>query len=185
MTQAPDAPAYVPRDPRATALFRAVEGEVDAFTAVRDLPAFVEREFKAFLNCGLVENGFVRLFCDSCQHNHLLPLSCKKRGFCPSCGGRRMAESAANLVDHIIPHVPVRQWVLTLPFPLRLRCAYDSALRTRILGAHIGGIFAEYRRRARALGIRDAQCGSVTAIQRANSDLRLNPHAEYLALSTP
>jgi hypothetical protein len=30
----------------------------------------------------------------------------------PSCGARRMAESAALLVDEILPEVPMRQWVL-------------------------------------------------------------------------
>ena len=27
-----------------------------------------------------------------------------------------MSESAARLVDHVLPHVPVRQWVLSLPY---------------------------------------------------------------------
>ena len=39
----------------------------------------------------------------------LLAFSCKGRGFCPSCGGRRMADTAAHLVDRVIPEVPVRQ----------------------------------------------------------------------------
>jgi hypothetical protein len=42
----------------------------------------------------------------------------KRRGFCPSCGARRMSRTAAHLVDHIIAQVPVRQWVLSLPIPL-------------------------------------------------------------------
>ena len=45
------------------------------------------------------------------------------RGFCPSCGGRRMADTAAHLVDRVLPEVPMRQWVLTLTYPLRYRCA--------------------------------------------------------------
>jgi hypothetical protein len=44
----------------------------------------------------------------------------KRRGFCPSCRSRRMSQAAANLMDHVIPQVPVRQWVLSLPIPLRL-----------------------------------------------------------------
>jgi hypothetical protein len=40
---------------------------------------------------------------------HLVAFSCKKRGFCPSCGARRMAESAALLVDEVFPEQPVRQ----------------------------------------------------------------------------
>jgi hypothetical protein len=53
-----------------------------------------------------------------CGHDKLLANSRKRRGFCPSCGARRMAQSAAHQVDHVIPHVPVRQWVLSLPIPL-------------------------------------------------------------------
>ncbi|WP_244885007.1 transposase zinc-binding domain-containing protein [Glaciecola punicea] len=32
-----------------------------------------------------------------------MAFSCKRRGFCPSCGARRMAESAALLVDDVLP----------------------------------------------------------------------------------
>lgn len=40
------------------------------------------------------------------------PFSCKGRGFCPSCGGRRMATLALRLVDDLLPWVAVRQLVL-------------------------------------------------------------------------
>ena len=39
-----------------------------------------------------------------------------------------MADTAAHLVDCVLPEVPIRQWVLTLPYPLRYRCAYDAQL---------------------------------------------------------
>lgn len=36
-----------------------------------------------------------------------------------------MNEGAANLADHVLPdEVPLRQWVLTLPFPLRFALAF-------------------------------------------------------------
>ena len=53
----------------------------------------------------------------------LFAFSRKRRVCCPSCGARRLARTAAHLVDHVIPHVPVRQWVLSLPIPLRLLLA--------------------------------------------------------------
>jgi len=37
----------------------------------------------------------------------------------PSCNTRRMAETAAHLVDHVFPSLPVRQWVLAVPKWLR------------------------------------------------------------------
>ena len=46
-----------------------------------------------------------------------LAFSGKRRGFCPSCGARRMAESAALLVDDVLPHEPMRQeWHREVPF---------------------------------------------------------------------
>jgi hypothetical protein len=50
-----------------------------------------------------------------CGKDELVACSCKGRGFCPSCGARRMADLAAHLVDAVLPHAPVRQWVLSLP----------------------------------------------------------------------
>ena len=62
-----------------------------------------------------------------------MAFSCKRRGFCPSCGARRLAQTAAHLVDHVIPHVPVRQWVLSQPIPLRLLLAAQPKLVTPVL----------------------------------------------------
>ena len=76
-------------------------------------------EFDAFLACGILAHGFLRLRCNGCAEEKLVAFSCKRRGICPSCGTRRMNEAAAHLVDHVIPKVPVRQWVLSFPIPLR------------------------------------------------------------------
>jgi ribosomal protein S27E len=73
------------------------------------LPQFVRQEFEDYLKCGLLEHGFLRVKYDGCRHEHLVACSCKRRGFCPSCGARRMVESAAHLVDNVFPEAPVRQ----------------------------------------------------------------------------
>lgn len=44
-----------------------------------------------------------------------------------------MAQTAAHLVDHVIPHVPVRQWVLWLTSPLRLLLPAQPKLVTPVL----------------------------------------------------
>ncbi len=44
-----------------------------------------------------------------------------------------MSQTAAHLVDHVIPHVPVRQWVLSLPIPLRVLLAAQPELVTPVL----------------------------------------------------
>jgi hypothetical protein len=66
------------------------------------LPQFVRDEFDAFLECGILAHGFLRLRCGACGHDKLLAFSCKRRGFCPSCGARRMAQTTAHLVNHFI-----------------------------------------------------------------------------------
>ena len=45
-----------------------------------------------------------------------------------------MADSAALLVDEILPHQPMRQWVLSVPFPLRFLFASQPAVMGKVLG---------------------------------------------------
>jgi hypothetical protein len=178
------------RRPERTALYRAVHENLETFLdraqgQDRAIPRFVERELRSYLECGLPAFGFVRLRCKRCGHERLLPFSCKGRGFCPSCVGRRMADTAAHLVDRVIPEVPVRQWVLSLPHPLRYRLAYDSGLCSRVLTLFIRTLFASLRRRARGQWREEAKqlhCGAVTFIQRSGDALNLNLHFHSLVL---
>ena len=63
------------------------------------LPHYIKNEFTSFLNCGLYSLGFLKFHCSNCNNNFLLPFFCKKKGICPSCGGRRMSQTAAHLRD--------------------------------------------------------------------------------------
>jgi len=177
------ADGYAPRSPEQTLLHRVVREQIETFlahTRWRDQPAprFVEEEFRAYLRCGVLAHGFLRVHCDDCRLDRLIPFSCKRRGFCPSCGGRRMADTAAHLVDCVFPEVPVRQWVLTLPYPL-----HDSRLTSAVLRAFLRALFAELRRRARhRWSIPRGQCGAVTFIQRFGSALNANLHFHTLVL---
>ena len=63
--------------------------------------------------------------CEHCNAEKLVAFSCKKRGFCPSCVARRMAETAVLLADEVLPERPLRQWVLSLPHALRFLLATD------------------------------------------------------------
>ena len=119
--------------------YQAVQGELETFLAraharERPVPRFVERELRAFLGCGILAYGFVRVHCDECGFDRVVAFSCKGRGFCPSCGGRRMTERAAHLVDQVWPEVPVRQWVLTLPPSVRYALAWRHDLCTAVAG---------------------------------------------------
>lgn len=106
-------PAYQRHRPEQTALYSIVAEHYPRFVQEIErggghLPGFVRREFEDYLQCGLLEHGFLRVKCDGCRHEHLVAFSCKRRAFCPSCDARRMVESAAHLVDHVFPEAPVR-----------------------------------------------------------------------------
>jgi len=155
---------------------------VEASVTAVNWPPFVLRELFAFLTCGILAHGFARVHCSGCGKDAIVAFSCKGRGFCPSCGGRRMADTAAHLVDHVLPHVPVRQWVLTVPFELRYRMAYDRTVLREVRRVMIRTVFAHLRRRARACGLVEPECGAVAFVQRFGSALNLNPHLHVLVL---
>ena len=68
----------------------------------RPLPRFVVRELRAYLRCRVLAHGFHRFRCPACGRSLLVGFSCGGRTVCPSCSGRRMAQTAANLVDHVL-----------------------------------------------------------------------------------
>jgi hypothetical protein len=176
---------YIRRQPEQTVLHQVVREHLETFLAearVRGggegLPEFVERELREFLTCGVMARGFARFRCHGCAREILVAFSCKGR-ICPSCCGRRMGALAAHLVDGVLGGLPVRQWVLTLPYRLRYRLAYDHRLCRAVLGVFARALLGFRQRRARALGIR-GRAGAVTAIQRCGSALNTNPHFHTL-----
>ncbi|MBW2212634.1 MAG: transposase [Deltaproteobacteria bacterium] len=156
--------------------------ELDRHHEERGAPLFVKREFQRFVRCGVLAHGFARFRCGACGTDRLVAFSCKGRGFCPSCGGRRMTERAAHLIDHVLPRAPVRQWVLSLPFELRYRLAWDHKLCRAVLAVYTRALLGFYRKRAKASGYRDGRTGTVTVIQRFGGALNLNVHFHTLAV---
>jgi hypothetical protein len=93
-----------------------------------------------------------------------------------------MAQTGANLVDHVLPRVPLRQFVVTVPFELRARLAYDGALLGAVGRIVVDSVLGFYRRRMRDEGGVVGQSGAVSVVQRASADLRLNPHWHSILL---
>jgi hypothetical protein len=153
---------------------------------VGGLPGFVVKEVEAYLRCGRLEHGCLHLVCEHCGHSRLVGFSCKRRGFCPSCLGRRMTDTAVHLCERVLPEVPIRQWVCSLPWRLRFWCGYDRELCTEVLSAFVAELSRSLRARAkRTLGlasVAEAHTGVVTFVQRFDSGLRLNVHLHSFAL---
>ena len=197
---------YKRRDAEHTTLYQVVQGHLETFyRAVEDgfasapLPRFVKQEFERFLDCGVLCRGAALLCCEACETRTVIALRCKGRGFCPSCLGRRMEQTVANLVEHVIPEdAALRQWVLTFPFELRGRLGFDGELLSELcgvvnevlLGFYERNLRSESQRRLAALaaaadsegGPCKLQGGTVTVVQRTSGDLRLNPHLHVVAL---
>lgn len=156
-----------------TASFRDGEG----------LPTFIDEEFRGFLRCGWLAGGFARFRCEGCCLDRLVPFSCKGRAVCHSCGGRRMAERAAHLVDCVFPAVSIRQWVLTVPHRLRYMVAWDHALCRDVVGVFMRAVLGWLRRRAHVeQGIVGGRSGAVAMIQRFGAALNVNVHTHALVL---
>ena len=178
---------YERRRPEETILHSLVREHLETFLAQVEartgtgLPGFVKDEFEAFPECGILAHGFLRVRCAQCAHEKLVAFSCKRRGFCPSCGARRMAQSAAYLVDQVIPRVPVRQWVLSFPIPLRILLAAHPELLTPLLRI-VHRVMRRFLLKQAGLNRGAADAGAVTLIQRFGSAANLNIHRHCLVL---
>jgi hypothetical protein len=184
------APSHERHRPELTPLHQITSSHWPRFVERADsaggLPVFVQKEFEAYLDCGIAGKGCVILHCPNCGLTKLVAFSCKHRGFCPSCLGRRMNDLAVHLVDDVLPRVRIRQWICTMPWSLRLLLGYNRELCSAVLSSFVSELARSYRFRAKhRLGlrsVRDAHFGAVTIIQRFDSALRLNPHPHTLAL---
>ena len=131
-----DARIYERHRPEESLLYQVVSRNFQAFfkkceESVHPVPKFIKKEFESFLRCGILSYGFARVYCPSCKYDRLVGISCKKRGFCGSCLSRRISEILGHLIDEVIPQIPTRQWVLSVPAPLRYLMAYDNEVLVR------------------------------------------------------
>ena len=118
-------PAYQRHRPETTLLYQLVAEHYPGFrdrraAEGRPLPRYVEDEFDAYLQCGLLEHGFLRVKCDACQAEKLVAFSCKRRGFCPSCGARRMADECRD----------ARGRAMQEQLPRRRHCSWTTSCRS-------------------------------------------------------
>jgi hypothetical protein len=101
---------------------------------------------------------------------------------CPSCHQKRELIWADFAAEELLEEVPHRQVVLTIPKRLRIYFRYDRKLLGELAGC---GWRALRIYLLAAMGSDEIQLGAVGFIQTFGEFLRLQPHAQYLALSTP
>jgi hypothetical protein len=117
------------------------------------VPAFVEHDFRKYLDGGILARRLARARCPACGQDFVIAFSCRARAVCPSCNARRMAETAAHGVDHVFPPLPVRQWVLSVPKRLRYFLQREPTAVNAVLHSFLRSIEAALRARTvRVLG---------------------------------
>jgi len=88
-----------------------------------------------------------------------------------------MSNTAAHLVDHVTaPELTLRQWVLTVPFELRLLLAAKPEALSAIGRIVVQEIQRWQREHARVLGYERLETAAVSFCQRFGSTLNLNIH---------
>jgi len=184
---APPHPDLSPKDPQETTLHRIVREHLEDFLAVREragtpMARFAVDELRAFLKCGVLGYGAACFSCSHCGRGRMVALSCQGRGFCPRCLGRRMTELANAWTRFVLPHVRIRQWVLSLPIPIRVPLAFHHDLVLVILTVAARAIEGWYRAKGKTCGIADGRTGMVSVIQRFGGDLSANVHFHSLVL---
>jgi hypothetical protein len=188
-------PVHAPREfsrhePEKTVLYQVVSEHLHTFLESaearagegRGLPRYVRNAFRNYLECGILAYGFTRLRCPDCGCDAVVAFSCKERGICPSCAARHMSETAAFLADRVFPRQPVRQWVFSIPRPVRYALARDAGLLGSAVRIFVGEVFRDLQRRAGCRRLREDACGAVTGVQRFGGALNLNIHFHILAL---
>ena len=135
------AEVYNPRTPRKNQYYRCVEAHFEELAGVWDdrfqrdygywRPYVLDVIYK-YLDCGDLHLGFARVKCDDCQHEYLLPFSCKRRYFCPSCHQKRVLEFGEFLYTEVLKQVLHRQWVFSIPKRLRRYFMYDRSLLSQL-----------------------------------------------------
>ena len=177
---------YRPRRPTQTVLYQVVQGHLETVLAAPEdgtsaIPAHAERALRRYLECGILAHGFARARCGDCGHDFLIAFSCKGRGVCPSCNTRRMAETAAHLVDHVLPPVALRQWVLSLPRRLRWHLHHQPGALDTALRVLLDAIERELRTRCDTAAT-NARGGAVAFIHRFGSALNAHTHFHVCAI---
>ncbi|MBM4253000.1 MAG: hypothetical protein FJ146_13590 [Deltaproteobacteria bacterium] len=163
--------AYQRRRPELTPCYQIIADHLNTFTCEREaeqrpLPDYVLKESEAYLKCGILAHEFIRLKCTTCCDEKVVAFSCKKRGFCPSCCAKRMAEAATHLKQNVLPLVSYRQFVVSFPVPLRYWLHTNKRFASEIFGLVTKEIHRYYLHKAHDAGIVDATPGTICFTQR-------------------
>lgn len=175
--------------PENTAVYQAVQQQMESWLTRQreedpkgqDVPLHIERDLRNFLHCGILAHGFARARCDACGHDFLIAFSCKGRGICPSCNTKRMVQTAAHLVDNVLPEAPLRQVVVSFPKWLRFYLHEDAQLFNAVIRIVQGEAERALIAHSPAAPA-GSRGGGIVFIHRFGSALNVHPHLHLVAI---
>ncbi len=178
---------YQPRKPGTSGYYRCVGAHFEDLEAVWDdryarkygfWRPYVMDVIYRYLNCGDLHFGFARVKCEDCGHEYLVPFSCKRRHFCPSCHQKRVVEFGEWLCEQVLKYVPHRQWVFSIPKRLRIYFMFDRRLLTK-LSRCVWKVLNLYL--TQAVPYDGAKPGAAVAVQSFGDFQNFHPHLHVLA----
>ena len=180
---------YRPRRPRASPLWQVVhhcwsDFETGYEKRHRPIHGPLRRDavdvVRQFHRCGDLAAGFTRLQCPDCGHERLLAFTCKTRHFCPSCHQRKVRQTGDWIARVLCFDVPHRQFVFTMPKPLRGIFRKRRKLLDHLFSTAIESLRDWMRVR---LELPEGQLAAVAAVQTFGDYLNFHPHLHVLAAS--
>lgn len=179
--------SYRPRQAKASPLWQCVKSSLDDFfraypkqyrPTLGQLRPELEEVFNRFLRCGDITQGFLRVRCDHCDHEYLLPFTCKQRGVCPTCHQRRTVDTAQTIASEICFAVPHRHWVFTIPRILR-NVSRRNPKRLSALCRIVADTLSECL--TTSAGIPEGKAGIILGIHTFGDYLAYHPHIHCLS----
>lgn len=180
---------YERRRPEDTTLHQLVQEHLETFLAQvkletgAGLPDFVKEGVQCLSRMRRTSPWFpAPALRRLCAHEKLVAFCCKRRGFCPACGARCMAETVAHLVDYVIPRVKVASVgvIVSDPAALSLFASHPHLLAPVLQIIH--RVISTFLIQQAGLKRTEADTGAVTLIQRFGSAANLNIHLHCLVL---
>jgi len=180
-------PIYTARNPRKNQYYRCVEAHFEELERIWEeryqrtygfWRQYVTDVIYKYLDCGDLHVGFARVKCNECNHEYLLPFSCKRRHFCPTCHQKRVLEFGEFLNNEVLKEVPHRQWVFSLPKRLRVYFLFDRKLLVK-LSQCAWKVLSRYLEQSVSSG--NPIPAAVIAVQTFGDLLNFNPHLHIIA----
>lgn len=162
---------YHPRKPTDSPLYRLLRNHFNHFEQIYDerfvhsygfYRPIISEVVRAYMKCGDLKQGFVRVRCPDCHHEYLLAFSCRGRWFCPSCHAKKVVQFGELLRENILYPLLHRQYVFSIPIILRKFFLYNRKLLSRLCKAAAESLLVFLRT---AIGLQGGILGAVMTIQ--------------------